>query len=168
MELAILWSSESKCQNPRKLWCLDWWQHLVIGPNSIFLLKWPYSSRSQNCLKPSNDGKIKLLFLKVTVSESYRYFRDEVTTVWPGYDGTSNEKFPLIHWNSAQLMFHHIRFILYWEMKNFSEFTLGINWSMLTLSSMSLVIGPASLSEIKNGKAILGNIPLYKMYLVSR
>ena len=27
-------------------------------------------------------------------------------TVWTEYDGTSNEKFPLIHWNSAQLKFH--------------------------------------------------------------
>ena len=31
---------------------------------------------------------------------------------------------------------------------------------ILTLSSMSLVIGPASLSETKSEKAILGNIPL--------
>ena len=30
-------------------------------------------------------------------------------TVWTEYDGTPNEKFPLIHWNSAQLKFHHIR-----------------------------------------------------------
>ena len=29
-------------------------------------------------------------------------------TVWTEYDGTSNEKFPLINWK-----FHHIRFILY-------------------------------------------------------
>ena len=28
-------------------------------------------------------------------------------------DETTNEKFPLIHWNSAQLKFHHIQFILY-------------------------------------------------------
>ena len=32
--------------------------------------------------------------------------------VLPEYDGTSNEKFPLIHWNSAQLKFHHIPVIL--------------------------------------------------------
>ena len=34
-------------------------------------------------------------------------------TLWTEYDGTSNEKFPLIHWNFAQLKFHHIWFTLY-------------------------------------------------------
>ena len=35
----------------------------------------------------------------------FHYRQGSKSTVWPEYDGTSNEKFPLIHWNSAQLKF---------------------------------------------------------------
>ena len=62
--------------------------------------------------------------IPLELEPSSQQSQEGMNTVWTEYDGTPNEKFPLIHWNSAQLKFHHIRFILYITKKRFFRILL--------------------------------------------
>ena len=105
--------SKIKCQNLEMIY-----NFLGKAPYSMNRIWWNFNWAEFQWI----NGNFSFGFPSYSVHAVFSNFRKNFTiflqsliTAWTEYDGKPNEKIPLIHWNSAQLKFHHIRFILYYE-----------------------------------------------------